>query len=146
MNASTQQPPAPKLSHPEVLRIIFGVIVAMILAALDQTIVVTALPTIGRNLGNPEYLPWVVTAYLLSSTAVTPLYGKVSDIVGRRKTLLFAISIFVAGSVACGLSPNMLMLIISTASATWRAILKFAAQLSRARRRMMPSTCDLPRQ
>ena len=48
-----------------------------ILAALDQTIVVTALPTIGRALGKPDYLPWVVTAYLLSSTAVTPLYGKV---------------------------------------------------------------------
>ena len=115
MNASTQQPPAPKLSHPEVLRIIFGVIVAMILAALDQTIVVTALPTIGRNLGNPEYLPWVVTAYLLSSTAVTPLYGKVSDIVGRRKTLLFAISVFIIGSVACAMSPNLLLLIIARA-------------------------------
>ena len=87
----------------------------MILAALDQTIVVTALPTIGRALGNPEYLPWVVTAYLLSSTAVTPLYGKVSDIVGRRKTLLFAILVFVIGSVACAMSPNMLMLIMSRA-------------------------------
>ncbi len=87
----------------------------MILAALDQTIVVTALPTIGRNLGGPEYLPWVVTAYLLSSTAVTPLYGKVSDIVGRRKTLLFAIVVFVLGSIACALSPNIVVLIIARA-------------------------------
>jgi len=104
------KPPAP-LSHPEVLRIISGVIVAMILAALDQTIVVTALPTIGRNLGDPEYLPWVVTAYLLASTAVTPLYGKVSDIVGRRKTLLFAILVFIIGSLACAVSPTILFLI-----------------------------------
>ncbi|MEO9167021.1 MAG: MFS transporter, partial [Aestuariivirga sp.] len=115
MNSPTAAAPSAQLSHPEVLRIIFGVIVAMILAALDQTIVVTALPTIGRSLGNPEYLPWVVTAYLLSSTAVTPLYGKVSDIVGRRKTLLFAISVFVLGSVACAASPNMYVLIVARA-------------------------------
>jgi len=103
------------LTHPEILRIIAGVIVAMVLAALDQTIVVTALPTIGRNLGNPEYLPWVVTAYLLASTAATPLYGKVSDIVGRRKTLMFAISVFVIGSIACALSPSLITLIIARA-------------------------------
>ena len=104
-----------KLSHPEVVRIISGVVVAMTLAAIDQTIVVTALPTIGRYLGNPSYLPWVVTAYLLSSTSVTPLYGKVSDIVGRRKTLLFAIAVFIVGSVACALSPNLFVLIIARA-------------------------------
>ena len=97
MNSSTAAAPSAPLSHTEVLRIIFGVIVAMFLAALDQTIVVTAMPTIGRNLGSPEYLPWVVTAYLLSSTSVTPLYGKVSDIVGRRKILLFAIVVFEIG-------------------------------------------------
>jgi EmrB/QacA subfamily drug resistance transporter len=116
MNSPRQNTASPALSHPEVLRIIAGVIVAMILAALDQTIVVTALPTIGRSLGGPEYLPWVVTAYLLSSTAVTPLYGKVSDIVGRRKTLLFAIVIFIVGSVACAVSPNILVLIIARAA------------------------------
>lgn len=115
MKTVTPTASSAKLSHAEVLRIIFGVIVAMILAALDQTIVVTALPTIGRNLGNPEYLPWVVTAYLLASTAVTPLYGKVSDIVGRRKTLLFAISIFIFGSVACALSPHIIVLIVARA-------------------------------
>ena len=115
MNSPHQSAASQPLSHPEVLRIIFGVIVAMILAALDQTIVVTALPTIGRALGNPEYLPWVVTAYLLSSTAVTPLYGKVSDIVGRRKTLLFAILVFLIGSVACALAPNLLLLILARA-------------------------------
>ena len=115
MNSSKQTASQPQLTHPEVLRIIFGVIVAMVLAALDQTIVVTALPTIGRSLGNPEYLPWVVTAYLLFSTAVTPLYGKVSDIVGRRKTLLFAIAVFIVGSVGCALSPNLWVLIVARA-------------------------------
>jgi EmrB/QacA subfamily drug resistance transporter len=112
MNASQ---PSSQLSHPEVVRIIFGVVVAMSLAAIDQTIVVTALPTIGRYLGNPSYLPWVVTAYLLASTSVTPLYGKVSDIVGRRKTLLFAIAVFTVGSIACALSPNLFVLIVARA-------------------------------
>ncbi len=85
----------------------------MLLASLDQTIVATAMPTIGRDLSDLEHLPWVVTAYLLASTAVTPLYGKISDIYGRRITLLFAIAIFVVGSVACALSPTMLVLILS---------------------------------
>ena len=115
MNAPVHPQPKSQLSHPEVVRIIFGVVVAMTLAAIDQTIVVTALPTIGRYLGNPSYLPWVVTAYLLSSTSVTPLYGKVSDIVGRRKTLLFAIAVFIVGSVACAMSPNLFVLIIARA-------------------------------
>ena len=65
---------------------------AMLLAALDQTIVATALPTIGRDLGDVENLPWVVTAYLLAATAVTPLYGKLSDIHGRRVMMLVGIA------------------------------------------------------
>ena len=74
MTASEIPAPETKLSHSEVIMIISGVVVAMFLAALDQTIVVTAMPTIGRALGNPEYLPWIITSYLLASTAVTPLY------------------------------------------------------------------------
>jgi len=84
---------------------------AMLLAAIDQTIVATALPTIGNDLGDLEHLPWVVTAYLLSATAVTPLYGKFADIVGRRSTLLTAIAVFVAASVASALAPTMWFLI-----------------------------------
>src|SRR5258708_30141933 len=98
--------PAPAnaaLSPNEVRLIIIGVMVAMLLAALDQTIVATAMPTIGRELGDLEQLPWVVTAYLLTATAVTPLYGKVSDIAGRRATLLVAIGVFVVGSIACAI-------------------------------------------
>jgi EmrB/QacA subfamily drug resistance transporter len=110
-----QSPPPQTLSHREITLIIIGVIVAMILAAVDQTIVVTAMPTIGHDLGQAEYLPWVITAYLLASTAVTPLYGKVSDIVGRRVTLLFAIGLFIFGSLLCALSPNMIILILARA-------------------------------
>jgi len=91
--------------------IIGGVMIAMLLAALDQTIVAPALPTIGAALGHAEYLPWIVTAYLLAATAMAPLYGKISDIHGRRPTLYCAILIFLAGSVVSALSSNMFMLI-----------------------------------
>lgn len=102
---------AAPLDEATVRTIIIGIMLAMFLAALDQTIVATALPTIGRELGDLKNLSWVVTAYLLSSTAATPLYGKISDIHGRRKTLLAAISIFIIGSIACALAPSMLALI-----------------------------------
>jgi EmrB/QacA subfamily drug resistance transporter len=106
---------SPGLTPLEVRSIILGVLVAMFLAALDQTIVATAMPTIGRLLGDFENLPWVVTTYLLTSTAVTPLYGKISDIAGRRVTLLVAIGIFVLGSILCALAPTMLALILARA-------------------------------
>jgi EmrB/QacA subfamily drug resistance transporter len=103
----------PQLSHTEIRSIIFGIMLAMLLAALDQTIVATALPTIGRELGDLEHLPWIVTAYLLASTAVTPLYGKFSDTHGRRVTLLIGIATFLIGSAACALAPTMLTLIVA---------------------------------
>ena len=78
----------------------------MFLGALDQTIVATALPTMGRAFNDIENLSWVVTAYLLTATASTPLYGKLSDIYGRRAIMLTAIVIFIAGSVACALAPS----------------------------------------
>ena len=83
--------------------------------ALDQTIVATALPTIGRHFGNLGDLSWVVTAYLLTATAVTPLYGKLSDIHGRRAMMLTAIGIFIAGSLACALAPSMTALVLGRA-------------------------------
>jgi EmrB/QacA subfamily drug resistance transporter len=95
--------------------IIVGVLLAMFLAALDQTIVAPALPTIGSSLGNAEYLSWIVTAYLLTATAVTPLYGKLADIKGRRPVIVGAIAIFVAGSIISALARSMLMLIIGRA-------------------------------
>ncbi len=79
--------PAP-LKHEEIRAVIVGLMLAMFLGALDQTIVATALPTIGRHFGDLGDLSWVVTAYLLTGTAVTPLYGKLSDIHGRRIMML----------------------------------------------------------
>jgi hypothetical protein len=101
------------LTAAEARLIVFGVLIAMMMAALDQTIVSTALSTIGRELGNSTQLTWVVTAYLLSATVVTPIYGKLSDLYGRRVTLLVAVSVFIAGSGACALAPSMIVLIIA---------------------------------
>ncbi len=107
-------PSAPAaLDHAAVRSVVFGIMLAMFLGALDQTIVATALPTIGRRFGEVENLSWVVTAYLLSATASTPLYGKLSDIHGRRVMMLVAIGIFAAGSVACALAPSLTALIFA---------------------------------
>lgn len=88
-----------------------GILTAMLLAALDQSIVTPAMPTIGGQLGDPQYLPWIVTAYLLTATAVAPLYGKISDIHGRRPTLYAALGLFLVGSLIAALAPNMFVLI-----------------------------------
>jgi EmrB/QacA subfamily drug resistance transporter len=104
-----------RLSHREIRAIMIGLMLAMFLGALDQTIVATALPTIGRHFGDLADLSWVVTAYLLTGTAVTPLYGKLSDIHGRRWMMLTAVGIFVLGSVACALAPSMTALILGRA-------------------------------
>jgi EmrB/QacA subfamily drug resistance transporter len=88
-----------------------GLMLGMLLAALDQTIVATALPTIVGDLGGLNHLSWVVTAYLLTSTAVTPLWGKLSDLYGRRGTFQAAIAVFLVGSMLSGLSQNMVELI-----------------------------------
>jgi EmrB/QacA subfamily drug resistance transporter len=82
------------------------------LSAVNQTIVATALPTIGRELNDFHNLSWVIIAYLLSSTVVAPLYGKLSDIHGRRAMMLVAIGLFIAGSIAAAAAPNMAMLIV----------------------------------
>ncbi|MDT3687387.1 MAG: MDR family MFS transporter [Pseudorhodoplanes sp.] len=104
--------PAAPLSHAEVRAIVIGIMLAMFLGALDQTIVATALPTIGRAFHDVENLSWVVTAYLLTATASTPLYGKLSDIYGRRAVMLTGIGIFILGSIACALAPSMTALVL----------------------------------
>jgi EmrB/QacA subfamily drug resistance transporter len=111
--AKSAEPKA--LTHPEIRAIVLGIMLAMFLGALDQTIVATALPTIGRHFGDLEQLSWVVTAYLLTATAVTPLYGKLSDIYGRRATMLTAIAIFMIGSLACAMAPSMTTLVFARA-------------------------------
>jgi EmrB/QacA subfamily drug resistance transporter len=114
--AAGKPAPAPPqraaMTHAEVRTIFFGLMLAAFLAALNQTIVATALPTIGRHFTDFENLSWVVTAYLLTSTAVAPLYGKLSDIHGRRAMILAAIGLFMAGSVLSAAAPDMVTLIV----------------------------------
>lgn len=100
-----------EFSHNEILVIMGALMLAMLLAALDQTIVSTALPRIVGDLHGLNRLSWVVTAYLLTSTISTPLYGKISDLFGRKKIFLTAIVIFLVGSALCGLSQTMDQLI-----------------------------------
>lgn len=100
------------LARRDILTVLWGISLGMFLAAMDQTIVATALPTIGRDLADFEHLSWVVTAYLLTSTAVAPLYGKLADIYGRRAIMLVGLAGFLAGSAMCALAPNMLMLVL----------------------------------
>lgn len=105
------QPVEGERSHAEIMVIIFALMTAMLLAALDQTIVSTALPTIASDLHGLNKLSWVATAYLLASAVVTPIYGKVSDLLGRKKVFQFAIIVFLIGSVLCGLAQNMNQLV-----------------------------------
>ncbi len=104
---------AAAVDHAAVRSIVAGIMLAMFLSALEQTIVAPALPAIGRSLGGIDELSWVVTAYLLAVTATTPLFGKLSDIYGRRVVLLWAIGIFICGSIVCALAPTIWMLIFA---------------------------------
>ena len=112
MNASAAALPPASITHRQVLVIYSGLVLAMLLGALDSTIVATALPTIVGELGGLEHLAWVVTAYLLAQTVVTPLYGKLGDLYGRKRVLQTAIVIFLLGSALCGLSRSMMQLIL----------------------------------
>jgi EmrB/QacA subfamily drug resistance transporter len=95
------------------VRLIFGaLLLVLLLASLDQTIVSTALPTIVGDLGGIQHLSWVVTAYLLASTVSGPLYGKLGDLYGRKRVLQTAIVIFLVGSALCGIAQNMTELIV----------------------------------
>ena len=99
----------------EVRTILISLMLTMFLAALDQTIVATALPTIGRQFHDVTNLSWVITAYLLASTAVAPVFGTLSDIYGRRAMIIAALSLFIVGSVLCAVAPNMPVLILARA-------------------------------
>ena len=101
------------LTHQETVRIVVGCMLPVFMGAMMQTIVASALPTIAADLGGGSLLSWAITAYLLTSTAMVPLYGKISDIHGRRVTLLAAIAIFLVGSVVCALAPSMPALILA---------------------------------
>lgn len=110
--APAGQPPAEKSS---IRVVIASVAVLLLLAALDQTIVSTALPTIVADLGGLDHLSWVVTAYILASTIVAPLYGKLGDLYGRRVMVFVSVSTFLAGSILCGAATSMEFLIAARA-------------------------------
>ena len=99
------------LSHRDKRVIAISMMLPVFLGSVDQSVLASALPTIGRDLGQVHNLPWLVTAFLIASTAFTPLYGKFADIHGRRATMLIGVTIYVVGSLLCAASPNMLTLI-----------------------------------
>ena len=94
-------------THRQTVMILVGLMMGMFLAALDQTVVSTAIRTIADDLNGFSLQAWATTAFLITSTISTPLYGKLSDIYGRKPFFLFAITIFIAGSALCGLSRSM---------------------------------------
>jgi MFS family permease len=99
------------LTHREKRLIVVSMMLPVFLGSIDQSILASALPTIGRNLGDVHNLPWLITAFLIASTALTPLYGKFADIHGRRAAMLIGLAIYMTGSLICAASPTMLMLI-----------------------------------
>lgn len=111
MDAYADRGEGKALTHRQALLIVLGVLLPTFMGSLDQTILATALPTIGRDFEDVHNLPWLITAYLLASTATIPLYGKMADIRGRRFTLRIAILAYMGGSLVCALAPNMLILI-----------------------------------
>jgi EmrB/QacA subfamily drug resistance transporter len=111
MSVAASAPPLPIVARPRVGVIFAGLMLVVLLAALDQTIVATALPTIVGDLGGLNRLAWVTSAFLLAQTAVTPIYGKLGDLYGRKRILQSAIVLFLIGSALCGQSHTMTELI-----------------------------------
>ncbi|MBW6932281.1 MFS transporter, partial [Salmonella enterica subsp. enterica serovar Weltevreden] len=89
-----------------------GIVLCILLAALDQTVVIPAVPAIAQDLDGFGHLSWIVTAYLITSTVTTPLYGKLSDSFGRRRLLMVAIGLFVLASLACAMAGSLQQLIL----------------------------------
>ena len=106
---------APVFTHREVLRMLSGILLCMLLAALDQTVLTTALPAIAGEFNSVPHLSWAITAYLLASTAATLIFGKLSDLYGRRVLLEAAIAVFLVASLVCALSQTMGQLIAARA-------------------------------
>lgn len=102
--------PKPVMTHRQIMFVIYGLMAGMFLSSLDQTIVGTAIRTIGDDLHGLDQQAWVTTAYLITSTISVPIYGKLSDILGRRPLFIFGITVFVLGSLLSTFSTSMLML------------------------------------
>jgi MFS family permease len=112
MDATTT---ATYLSHRETRVIVWGVLLPLFMGSIDNTILASALPTIGHDFGDVQGLPWLITIYLLAATAAMPLYGKIADIHGRRFGLYVAIALHMAGSIVCALAPSIFILILGRA-------------------------------
>ncbi len=106
-----EQDDLPVFTHQQIVKVIIGILLCILLAAIDQTVVVPAVPAIAADLNGFGHLSWIVSAYLLTATAATPIYGKLSDIYGRRALLLPAIVLFVIASLLCGAAQSLLQLI-----------------------------------
>jgi EmrB/QacA subfamily drug resistance transporter len=111
-NGGVATEPAGDLVHRQLVMVFAGLMLGLFLAALDATIVATALPTIVGELGGQDQLAWVVTAYLLAQAVTTPLYGKLGDLYGRKALFQLAIVIFVGGSMLCGVATSMVQLVV----------------------------------
>jgi MFS family permease len=103
------------LGHKETRLVVCGVLLPLFMGSIDNTILASALPTIGHDFGDVRGLPWLITIYLLAATAAMPLYGKIADIHGRRFALYVAIALHMAGSLVCALAPTMFVLILGRA-------------------------------
>ncbi|HVZ10781.1 MDR family MFS transporter [Rhodopila sp.] len=109
------QDEGPVFSHQQILRVLSGILLCIFLAAIDQTVVIPAVPAIAADLNGFSHLAWIVSAYLLTSTAATPIYGKLSDTYGRRKLLLVALAIFGATSALCAMAASLGQLVMARA-------------------------------
>lgn len=103
------------MSRKRIILVTAGIMLSLFLASMESTVVATAMPTIVGQLGGLEHYSWVFSAYMLASTTVVPLYGKISDLYGRRKLYVFAMALFLIGSVWCGLANSMTQLIFARA-------------------------------
>ena len=104
-----------QFTHKQILKVLSGILLCIFLAAIDQTVVIPAVPAIASDLNGFGHLAWIVSAYLLTCTAMTPIYGKLSDIYGRRKLLLVALAIFAASSALCALAQSLPQLVAARA-------------------------------
>ena len=104
-----------RFTHQQILRVISGILLCIFLAAIDQTVVIPAVPAMAADLNGFSHLAWIVSAYLLTSTAMTPIYGKLSDIYGRRKLLLAALVVFAIASALCAMATKLWHLILARA-------------------------------
>lgn len=114
-STDTQTEAQPRFSHQQILQVLSGILLCIFLAAIDQTVVIPAVPAIAADLNGFSHLAWIVSAYLLTSTAMTPIYGKLSDIYGRRKLLLIALAIFAIASALCAMAASLGQLIAARA-------------------------------